>query len=199
VSRPRTLAARQALIARLLTEDPERSDNSIARAVGCHHSTVGNHRRRLEAAGTISPRASRPAAATQPEHPSLTRTLPGTPGGALKAGIESEATMTPLRIEAEDWARDRWPWLDETRTKLIADLAAKVEAERQWREEHGLLRNRRHGIVWPVVADGERWARRLAEEIRLLDTEARERERADPALTLDGYLAKNYPENGGGS
>jgi hypothetical protein len=99
-------------------------------------------------------------------------------------GLQSKRIMVPLRQQAEAWARDRWPWLDDTRIHLVSDLAARVERVRVWSDENDILigRSQRVTRAHPVVDSADRWAQRLDGMIDKLDAEAAAREKPESII-----------------
>jgi hypothetical protein len=125
---------------------------------------------------------------------------PGQPSNALVHGVHSEYKLGPLRREALDWSRERWPWLDDTRRALVADLAARIRRVELWADGADILLKRKTGVsAHPVVADADRWQARLDSLIERLDGE--QRERADRPEGLHAYLERVYGDDGedGGS
>ncbi len=173
----------------LLRVDVSMSDREIARRAGATHTTVAVYRRQLESTGDIPPRPSAPAESRQLANGNLTRTLPGQSSAALRHGLRSPLKLAPLRAEGEAWARARWPSLDETRAKLVGDLAARVELARRFTDEKGILRHKGKGVLYPIVTELDRWERRLSDEIKELDAEALQLGRVDPAARLEAHLA----------
>jgi hypothetical protein len=74
-------------------------------------------------------------------------------GRPLIHGLGCERIMVPLRQQAEQWAWDRWPWLDATRVALVADLAARVQRVREWTDSNDILvgRSGRSTSAHPIV------------------------------------------------
>src|SRR5437870_5605031 len=102
-------AERRELVERLLREDHERSDRSLARLAATSHTTVARVRRELEHAGAIAARTHRPDVASQDGHGNLRRQPAGEPGPALKHGGFSEVTVAEARIRHLDELRARFP------------------------------------------------------------------------------------------
>jgi hypothetical protein len=115
---------------------------------------------------------------------------PGQPSNALVHGVHADHKLAPLRREALEWSRERWPWLDDTRRALVADLAARIRRVEIWADGADILLRRKTGVhVHPVVADADRWQARLESLIERLDAEQRERA-AGRGETLESVLAE---------
>jgi hypothetical protein len=132
------------------------------------------------------------------------RNFPAAPAGNRRAATHGlsdavnrglmTSVMAPLYRDAEAWAEDRWPWLDETRRKLVAFLAAKVDRVKVWTVDEGsdiLDRRGKHTVrAHPIIDSGDRWEARLWGLIRELDAEQRERERVDPFAELEAIAVE---------
>lgn len=112
-------------------------------------------------------------------------------------GLRSRVVMAPLREQAEEWARVRWPNLDDTRRHLVASLAARVERVRIWSDSNDILigGSRRPARTHPVVDSCDRWEARLDQMIRTLDVEQAERDK--PLSILEQQL-RGLPRPPGG-
>lgn len=181
---------RRQMVERMLVEDPDRSNRSISRAVGCSHELVRIVRGELESAGRIDPRNCRSNLAEQPHGGRLTQTVAGSPSAAMTHGATSPTRLAPLRLEGERFARQRWPWLDDARVALVSDLMARTELARRWLEDRGTVVSNRHGRVFPVAVQLDAWSRRLDEMLVRLDAEHRERGRVDPTAALEAHVAE---------
>ncbi len=177
-------------ICALLQSDFVLSDREIARRTGSSHTSVGTYRQHLESTGQIPPRPAVPAEARQVANGNLVRTVPGQSSATLTHGTRSPLKLAPLRLEGEAWVSTRWPFLDDTRVKLIGDLAARIELARRFTDTKGILRHKGHGIVYPIVEQLDRWERRLSDEIKSLDAEARELAKVDSTTALNAHLAE---------
>jgi hypothetical protein len=102
----------------------------------------------------------------------------------LTHGTNSQVVLAPLRKQADDWALDRWPWLDDTRRALVADLAARIRRVEIWADENDILfrRGTRSVRAHPIVDSADRWQARLDGLIRQLDAEQRERDRPESLI-----------------
>lgn len=86
------------------------------------------------------------------------------PAGAVKHGATSEGKLAPLREQHRATLLERFPWLDEYRLSLLADLLARCDLAREYLDAHGLMRNMRqpHALLEPLA----RWERRAWEMLR---------------------------------
>lgn len=111
-------------------------------------------------------------------------------------GLRSRVVMAPLREQAEQWALERWPQLDDTRRHLVASLAARVERVRIWSDDNDILigGSRRPVRTHPVVDSCDRWEARLDQMIARLDAEQRQGN-DDPQAAIDAVLAELQAEN----
>jgi hypothetical protein len=103
----------------------------------------------------------------------------GRPSNAMVHGARTQQKLAPLREQALEWSRERWPQLDDARRALVADLAARIRRIELWADESDILLRRKTGVdVHPAVVHADRWQARLDALIERLDGEQRERERA---------------------
>jgi len=111
---------------------------------------------------------------------------------SLQHGAQSKVLLAPLKAEAARWARDRWPWLDDTRLALIATLAARIRRVEMWCDENDIIaaRNRHTIRCQPVVAECDRWEARLEVLIRQLDVEGLARRQADAEVTFEQVMSE---------
>lgn len=180
---------RRKLVTDMLTADATRSNRSIARACGCSHELVRIVRGELEQAGNLTPRSAPNPATRQNGNVNLIRT-DGQSSGNLQHGAYSTLRLASLRSDGETWARTRWPWLDDTRVALIADLGGRIELARTFVDEKGLLRHRGRGTLFPIAEALHKWETHLSTEIKALDAEGRERKQVNPADALHAHLAE---------
>jgi len=121
--------------------------------------------------------------------------LRGGPNALITHGTRSPVLLAPLRAEALAWTHERWPWLDDVRRQLVADLAARVHRYEVWSDQNDIVvirRDKRTTNVQPVVAEADRWQTRLWSLVNQLDAEARERRSMSPADALDRHVQTYY-------
>lgn len=190
-------AERRALVERLLVEDHERSNRSIARASTASHTLVGQIRVELEGAGKIAARSASVNVATQDGHGNLVRQAAGVPSPATRHGAYSEASLAPLRDRFEGSLRDEYgELLDDRRLFLLADLLSRIELGLRWLDQRGGVVRNRSGEVFAVADRVETWSRRATLELKELQELKRAAGEVDPQAALAAHLARL---NGGDS
>ncbi len=190
-------AGRRELVERLLLEDHERSDRSIAKLADCSHTLVANVRRALVEAGSVSARSGRQAVATQAGHGNLRRQEAGESSPALQHGAHSETTLPALRQRFRDELRAKYPDADPmlvevqagrlARWRVLtdffdqADLAGLIHRDGRPREA-ALLITRLEAAI---------------ERSHLKLTEVAGGGVVDPAAALRAHIAEHYGNGGG--
>jgi hypothetical protein len=190
-------AERRALAANVLLEDrstdrlpPARSRSlrSIARACGYgSHAPVLDLERELIQAGQIHPRTNRPGTVTQGQsgpNANLVRARPGMPSAATTHGTNSETFLAPLRSRLTVELHDDFPWLDDRRLALLADLLARIELGSRWLDAKGTVVRNRSGDAYPIAMLVEKWSARADALLRELHAEKARRQAADADVEL---------------
>lgn len=94
---------------------------------------------------------------------------------ATKHGSHSEATLRPLREHAYDeLAREYGAIASEHELRLAADRKARLQAIREWLDQHGVIADRRTGKPRPVLQTAERLEAVLERQLRDLDRQLRD-------------------------
>lgn len=188
----RNLERQRERIVELIEADPSRSARSIAMEVGCStHTVIRQRDLRVQSHGENGT-GEDVQSCSRPNAGRLNLVSPAGPGNdrATKHGVDSEIRLAPLRVEGERWARGRWPWLDDARVALVADLMARTELARRWIEAQGTVVRNKAGEVYPVVDRLERWSARLDDLIGRLDRETAERDKVNPIAELAAIAAE---------
>lgn len=152
----KAIRRRRLAVHRMRTEEPSLSIREIAQRLGVPKSTV-----------------ERDLKADQPEigPPPTGAAEPGNQR-ALKSGAFSDRQLAPIRQQAEEYARSRWPWVSDTDIALYARMAARVELLGEYELEHGVVKDPVRGEVFATSTQLGQFEARLDRLVRRFDEAA---------------------------
>ncbi len=186
---PTPRAERREQVQRMLTESPDRSARSIARASGASHTHVGDIRRELISAGVIAAVSAEQKPATQASG----NLLKQTPDGELLAerhGAYSERRVGPRRARILEELRQRFTGVDDDLLLVQAHRRAQLELLSDWVDEHGVIRGGKRGEITAAATFAERIAVSYERQHERLVELQSESETVDPMDALNAHLTE---------
>ena len=116
----------------------------------------------------------------------------------MKAGVRSQRKLAPVREKHARDLRSKYPSLDGVRLALLSNLFAKIDLGNAWLDKQGGVVRDKHGEVYAVAKEVDKWEQRADRLIRELEEERRGAKPvpnlADEMAALD---APDEPEDDG--